>query len=63
MGKAAHTHHSDHARRSLHRVGLTQNAVDGGLIVGRRLERHQPGGDALEVALGLLDKQRSELVF
>jgi hypothetical protein len=33
------------------------------LVIRRGLEREQPGGDALEVALGLLDKQRSELVF
>jgi hypothetical protein len=44
-------------------VSLAQNAVDRGLVIRCRLERHQPGGDALEVALGLLDKQRPELVF
>jgi hypothetical protein len=44
-------------------VRFAQDLIDHGLIVRRRLERQQPGGDALEVALGLLDKQRPELVF
>jgi hypothetical protein len=42
---------------------FAQDPIDDGLIVRRRLEREQPGGDALEVAFGLLDKQGSELVF
>jgi hypothetical protein len=44
-------------------VGLAQDALDRGLIARRRLEREQAGCDPLEVALGLLDEQRSELVF
>jgi hypothetical protein len=44
-------------------MSLAQNAIDRGLVVRCRLERHQPGGDALEVAFGLLYKQRPELVF
>jgi len=63
MGEAAHTHHAHHSGRSLHGVRLTKDPVDRGLIVGRRLEREQPGGDALEVALRLLHKQWPELVL
>jgi hypothetical protein len=44
-------------------VCLAKDPVDRGLIVRRRLEREQPGRDALEVAFGLLDKQGSELVL
>jgi hypothetical protein len=63
VGEAAHAHHADHAGGPLHSVGLAQDPIDRGLVVGRRLERHQPGGDAFQVALGLLDEQGSELVF
>jgi len=42
---------------------LAEDLVDRGLIVRRRLESEQPGGDTLKVALGLLDKQRPELVL
>jgi hypothetical protein len=61
--ETAHAHHSDHAGRPLHRVRLAEDLVDRGLIVRRRLESEQPGGDTLEVAFGLLDKQRPELVL
>jgi len=44
-------------------VRLAEDAVNGDLVVRRRLERKQARSDALEVALGLLDEQRSELVF
>jgi hypothetical protein len=44
-------------------VRLAQDPVDRGLVVRRRLERHQPGRDPFEVAFRLLDEQWSELVF
>jgi hypothetical protein len=44
-------------------VRFAQDPIDRGLIVGRRFERHQARSDPLEVALGLLDKQRPELVL
>jgi hypothetical protein len=44
-------------------VSLAEYGIDRGLIVGRRLELEQARSDALEVALGLLDKQWSELVL
>jgi hypothetical protein len=44
-------------------VRLAQDALDRGLIARRRLEREQARGDPLEMALGLLDEQRTELVF
>jgi len=44
-------------------VRLAEDCVDGGLVVRRGLESEQPGGYALEVAFGLLDEERSELVF
>jgi len=44
-------------------VGLAQDALDRGLIAGRRLEREQAGTDSLEVPFCLLDEQGPELVF
>jgi len=44
-------------------VGLAQDALDRRLVVRRRLEREQARSDPLQVALGLLDEQRPELVF
>jgi hypothetical protein len=61
--ETAHPHHAHHSGRSLHGVRFAKDPIDRGLIVRRRLEREQPGGDALEVAPGLLDKQRPELVL
>jgi hypothetical protein len=63
VGEAAHAHHAHHSGRSLHGVCLAKNPIDRSLIVRCRLEREQPGGDALEVAPGFLDKQRPELVL
>ena len=63
MGEPAHTHHSDHSGGALHGVRFTQDPVDRRLIVGRGLERHQPGRDSFEVAFRLLYEQRPELVF
>jgi hypothetical protein len=61
--EAADTHHADHSRRSLHGVRFAKYPVDRGLVVRRRLQREQPGRNALEVAFGLLDEQRPELVL
>jgi hypothetical protein len=44
-------------------VSLAQDALDRGLVARRRFEHEQAGRDPLEVALGLLDEQRPELVF
>jgi hypothetical protein len=44
-------------------VRLAQDALDRGLIAGRRLEREEAGRDPLEMALGLFDEERPELVF
>jgi hypothetical protein len=44
-------------------VRFAQDPVDHGVIVGCHLERDQAGSDPLEMALGLLDKQGSELVL
>jgi hypothetical protein len=44
-------------------VSLAEDGIDRALVVRRRFERQQARSDALEVALGLLDKQRSELVL
>jgi hypothetical protein len=44
-------------------VRLAEDGIDGGLVVRRRFEREQARGDALQVALGLLDEQGSELVL
>jgi hypothetical protein len=44
-------------------VRLAEDRVDRTLIVRRGLEGEQPGGDALQVALSLFYKKRSELVF
>jgi hypothetical protein len=63
VGETAHPHHADHAGGPLHRVRLAKDPVDRGVIVRRRLENEQSRSDTLEVALGLLDKKRSELVF
>jgi hypothetical protein len=63
VGQPAHPHHADHAGRPFHRVSLAEDGIDRGLVVRRRFERQQARSDALEVALGLLDKQRSELVL
>jgi hypothetical protein len=63
VGEAADAHHADHSGCSLHGVRFAKDSIDRGLIVGRRLEGEEPGGDALEVALGLLDEQGPELVF
>jgi hypothetical protein len=63
VGEAAHTHHAHHSGRSLHGVRFAKDSIDRSLIIRSRLEREQPGGDALEVAFGLLDKQRAELVL
>jgi len=63
MGEAAHSHHAHHAGGALHRVRLPEDSIDCSLVIGRGLESKQPCGDTLQVALGLLDKQRAELVF
>jgi hypothetical protein len=63
VGEPAHPHHADHAGCPFHGVRFPKDGVDGSLIVRSRLEHEQPGGDALEVTLGLLDEQRPELVF
>ena len=63
MSQAAHAHHADHAGCPLHRVSLAKDGIDRGVIIWRSLEIEQAGGDALQVALGLLHEQWSELVF
>jgi hypothetical protein len=63
VGEAAYPHHAYHSGGSFHGVRFAKDPIDRGLIIRRRLEREQPGGDALEVAFGLLDEQRAELVL
>ena len=63
MGEAADTHHPDHARGPFHRVGLTKDLVDRRVVVRVGLEGDQPVGDPRELALGVLDEQRTELVL
>ena len=63
VGQTAHPHHADHAGGSLHGVRLAKDPIDRSVIVRGGLECEQPGGDALEVALGLLHEQWSEFVF
>ncbi len=59
--ESADAHHADHSGCSFHGVRLAKDPIDRGLIVRRRLECQQPGGDAFEVALGLLASSSSPI--